>query len=265
MRLMRRDFSTAVRVALVSLVSVAAAQPARAQAVPPPAPPAQEPAAPAVEKADDLNSKVTAAVYFFRPDGPAFDLNLRHQFGSLTTWIGAFNDSDRGTIARLGAQDDFRRAWFHMVLTGEGSTDHTLVGQVSTELGKSTVAIVGYSRTNLGNFLDLNFDPNDSVQLGVGHKISSYDKIQAFTIFDVRFHTDQQHTHILWRHKLNAQNGITIDVLYKSGRMDNGEFIRDVGVGIYYDRPTWFWKVYYDPHVQFTDQTMVRTGIGRKF
>jgi hypothetical protein len=34
---------------------------------------------------------------------------------------------------------------------------------------------------------------------------------------------------------------------------------------LYYDRPRWFWKAYYDPYVNFTHQNMVRVGIGLKF
>jgi hypothetical protein len=114
-------------------------------------------------------------------------------------------------------------------------------------------------------FFDLFWDPSEAAQLGIGHKISNYDRIQAYTIFDVRLHTEQQNTHVLYRRKLNANNGITFDGVFKSGRSDSGKFIRDAGIGVYYDRPKWFWKLYYDPHVNFSDHTMVRTGIGIKF
>jgi len=70
---------------------------------------------------------------------------------------------------------------------------------------------------------------------------------------------------VLWRHKLNANNGITLDGVFKSGHGDSGEFIRAGSIGVYYDREKWFWKLYYDPHVNFSDHTMVRTGIGIKF
>jgi len=73
------------------------------------------------------------------------------------------------------------------------------------------------ARTNLRPFFDLFWDPGDSVQLGIGHRISNYDRIQAYTIFDVRLHTEQQNTHVLWRHKLNANNGITFDGVSRPG------------------------------------------------
>ena len=81
----------------------------------------------------------------------------------------------------------------------------------------------------------------------------------------LRLHTAQENTHVLYRHKLNRNNGITFDAVFKSGRIDSGKFIHTAGIGAYYDRPKWFWKLYFDPHVNFTDHRMVRTGIGFKF
>ncbi len=218
-----------------------------------------------VEDADEFKSKLTLGIYFTRGDR-AYDLNLRHQFGPLTAWIAGFYDPNSTKLIRVGGQYDYKRGWLHLVPSLEVSTNRAMSGSLSSELGSGkTIAIAGVSRTNLRAFFDLFWDPSDSVQLGIARKLSSYDRISAFTIFDVRLHTGQQNTHIVWRHKLNATNGITFDGLFKSGHTDSGEYIRNVGIGVYYDRPKWFWKLYYDPHVNFTDKTMVRTGIGLKF
>jgi len=218
-----------------------------------------------VENADEFKSKLTLGIYF-TPGARAYDLNLRHQFGPLTAWIAGFYDPKSNKLMRVGAQYDYRKGWLHLVPSLEVSTTRAMAGSLSSELGSGkTVAIVGVSRTNLRPFFDLFWDPGDSVQLGIAHRLSSYDRISAFTIFDVRLHTQQQNTHVLWRHKLNRNNGVTFDGLFKSGRAESGEFIRKVGIGVYYDRPKWFWKLYYDPHVNFTDRTMVRSGIGLKF
>ncbi len=218
-----------------------------------------------VEDADEFKSKLTLGLYFTRGDR-AYDLNLRHQFGPLTAWIAGFYDPNSTKLIRVGGQYDYKRGWLHLVPSLEVSTTRAMSGSLSSELGSGkTIAIAGVSRTNLRAFFDLFWDPSDSVQLGIARKLSSYDRISAFTIFDVRLHTGQQNTHIVWRHKLNATNGITFDGLFKSGHTDSREYIRNVGIGVYYDRPKWFWKLYYDPHVNFTDKTMVRTGIGLKF
>ena len=218
-----------------------------------------------IDKADEYKSKLTFGVYFLKGER-AYDLNLRHQFGPFTVWIAGFYDPKNNKLIRVGAQYDYKKAWFHFVPTLEVATSKAVSGSLYTELGSGkTFAIVGVSRTNLKAFFDLFWDPSESVQLGVGHKISDYNRIQVYTIFDVRLHTEQQNTHLLWRHKLNASNGITFDGVFKSGHTDSGQVIRNVGLGVYYDRPHWFWKLYYDPHVNFTSQTMVRTGIGLKF
>ena len=101
--------------------------------------------------------------------------------------------------------------------------------------------------------------------LGIGHRLSDYDRIQAFTVFDVRLHTGQQNTHVTYRHKINRNNGITFDGVFKSGHIDSGKYIHAAGIGAYYDRPKWFWKIYFDPYVNYTSHTMLRTGIGLKF
>ena len=218
-----------------------------------------------IERADDFKSKLTYAVYITDGEG-VYDLNLRHQFGSLTAWIAGYCDPQNTNELRVGAQYDYKKRWLHLVPTLEVATTKAVTGSLYSELGSGkTFAIAGVSRTNLKAFFDLYWDPSESVQLGVGHNISNYDRIQAYSIFDVRLHTGQQNTHVIWRHKLNANNGVTFDGVFKSGHEDSGAFIRAVGIGVYYDRPSWFWKLYYDPHVNFSANTMVRTGIGLKF
>jgi len=218
-----------------------------------------------IERSDEFKSKLTLGIYFTK-SGAAYDLNLRHQFGPLTAWIAGFYDRKSNRLVRVGAQYDYKKAWFHFVPTLEVATSKAVSASLYSEWGSgNTIFIAGVSRTNLKAFFDLFWDPSEAVQLGIGHKLSSYDRIQAYTIFDVRLHTEQQNTHVLWRRKLNRNNGITFDGVFKSGHEDSGKLIRAVGIGAYYDRPKWFWKLYYDPHVNFSSQTMVRTGIGLKF
>ena len=217
-----------------------------------------------VEKADELKSKLTFAVHF-TPGDQSYDLNFRHQFGPVVAWVAGFFDPNGISQARIGAECDFQRKWLLFIPTLEVGSNGAVAGQLYAELGYKNYAIVGYSETNLKDFFDLFWDPSESLQLGAGRKINNYDKLYGYIIFDVRLHTHQQHTHVLWRHRLNANNGITFDGLYKSGFADDGRYVRAVGLGIYYDRPRWFWKAYYDPYVNFTHQNMVRVGIGLKF
>ena len=226
--------------------------------------PPQQGQTPAIERADDKKSKITFAVYFLSNDRN-YDINLRHQFGHVVAWLAGFYDPKGDSQARIGAEYDFQHKWLLFIPTLEVGSNGALAGSLYAELGSKNYGIVGYSQTNLKPFNDLFFDPSESLQLGAGRKINQYDKIYGYTIFDVRLHTHQQDTHVLWRHKLNSANGITVDGLYKSGHGDDGAYVRAVGIGVYYDRPSWFWKAYYDPHVNFSSQTMVRAGVGLKF
>ena len=168
-----------------------------------------------IENADEFKSKLTLGIYFIT-GAQAYDLNLRHQFGPVTAWIAGYKDTNGNQLIRVGGQYDYHKAWFHFVPTGEIETTKGASLSLYSELGHNTVAIVGYSRTNLKTFFDLFWDPGDAMQLGVAHKISSYDRIQAYTIFDVRLHTAQENTHVLYRHKVDRNNGVTFDAVFKS-------------------------------------------------
>src|SRR5262249_28859430 len=219
---------------------------------------------PPIQHADELKSKITFAVYLLSGDRN-YDLNVRHQFGHVVAWVAGFVDPKGDSQGRVGGEYDFQHKWLLLIPTFEVGTNGALAGSVYAEVGTKNYAILGWSETNLKPFNDLFFDPTESVQLGFGHKVNTYDRIYGYSIFDVRLGTGQQDTHLLWRHRPNERNGITFDALFKSGRTDDRQYIHSFGIGVYYDRPKWFWKAYYDPHVNFTRSTMVRTGIGLKF
>ncbi len=221
------------------------------------------PAAP-VERADDLRNKLTASVYLL-PSNQNYDLNVRHKFGAAVGWLGSFVDATGQGQARVGGEYDFQRGPVLVVPTLQIGSNGLVAGQLYSELGGRAYAIAGYSRTNLKPFYNLSFDPNESVQLGGGWHVSGYDRVYGFVIFDVRLHTSQEDTHVLWRHRLDAKDGVTLDALFKSGRLEDGRKVDAAGVGVYFDRPTWFVKAYYDPFVNFTADRMLRVGVGCKF
>ncbi|HYL99663.1 MAG TPA: hypothetical protein VEZ90_11970 [Blastocatellia bacterium] len=225
---------------------------------------ADKKAEPPIQRADELKSKVTLGIYA-ADGGVIYDVNLRHQFGNVTAWVAGFIDPKAIRQARVGAEYDYDSKWLRLKPTLEVGSNGGIIAYCDAEVGDKTYAIGGISRTNNVALQDLYFDPNDSVMLGAGRKFGDYSRIYLQTIFDVRFHTGQQDTHLIWRHRIDEKNAITIDALFKSGHTDYGAYIRSAGLGLYYDRPSWFWKLYYDPHVNFTRPSMVRFGIGLKF
>jgi hypothetical protein len=225
-----------------------------------PSPPAVSP----VEQADDRPWKATGSLYLL-PEDRNEDLNLKREVSNVGAWVGVFHDPQTVTVARVGGELDWHAGPALVVPTVQAATNGLKAGQFYAELGGKTYAIVGASRTNLRPFYNLSFDPNESVQLGLGRHLSRFDKVYAFTIFDVRLHTGQQNTHVLWRHRLSPTTGLTWDALYKSGEIDSGRTVHAVGLGAYLDRSRWFLKAYFDPYVNFTAASMVRLGLGAKF
>lgn len=225
---------------------------------------AQPAASTPVERADDLTSKATASVYFISGDVDV-DLNVRHKFGNLVGWLGGFIAPHDESIGRLGVEYDFQREGLLVIPTLQLGSNGLVAGSLYAEIGGRLFGIAGYSQTNERSFFTLAFDPNESVQLGAGLHLSGYDRLVAYTIFDVRLHTRQQDTHLLWRHRLDTSNGVTMDLLYKSGDLDEGGYVKAFGISLYWDRPTWFVRAAYDPYVNFSEATMLRVGAGYKF
>ena len=208
--------------------------------------------------------KLTVAVYRAAGD-TSYDANLRGKFGDFVAWVGGYDDPRGGDQARVGADYDLERLRALVVPSLQLASNGFVQGAVYAELGGRTHAIVGYSRTNLKPYFTLAFDPNDSVQLGAGRVTRHGGRIDVFTIADIRLGTAQQDTHLFWRRMIPHANRITVDLVYKSGHTDDGEFVRGMGVTGTFDRPRWFIRAAYDPHVNFTPDTMVRLGGGWRF
>ncbi len=199
------------------------ASPARPQSVDAPKDVQSPPPAP-VERSDDRRTKVTASVYLL-PSDQNYDLNLRHKLGAIVAWIGNFVDAHGQGQARVGAEYDYQHGRLLVVPTLQVGSNGLVAGSLYGEWGSALYAIGGLSRTNLKPFYNLSFDPNESIQLGAGWHVTGYDRLYGFVIFDVRLHTSQQDSHVLWRHRLDARDGLTVDVLYKSGRRDDGRSV----------------------------------------
>ncbi len=213
--------------------------------------------------ADDFASKLTIGVYSEGPD-TVYDLNLRHQTGNWTNWIGTFVTAERHVQGRIGSQYNWQHDPVLVQASLQTGTTHFLVGQLYSELGGGEwFGIGGYSRTNLREQNDLTFDPNDSGQIGAGFRRGN-DRVAVYTIRDIRLHTRQQHTHAIWRRRLTPTTAVTFDSIYISGLTDSGRFVHTAGGGIYVDH-AWFAKLYYDPTGNFSDRRQVRLSFGKKF
>jgi hypothetical protein len=130
-------------------------------------------------------------------------------------------------------------------------------------MGAAWYTFVSFGRTDARPYFNLNFDPNDALTFGAGHRASDGATYAAFVVADDRFHTGQRDWH------LNAQipfgsSHATLDLLYKTGLSEAGP-IAAWGFSVNYEWPRWFLRVAYDPYQNFSDQDAWRLAAGVRF
>jgi len=214
--------------------------------------------------AQDYNGKLTAAVY--TADGQVTsDLNVRYSSHQWTGWVGWYGPQGDIRQSRAGIEYDLKREWLVLVPSVQVASRSFAGGSVYSETGRRLYVIAGASRTNLKPYANLTFDPNESWQLGGGVHIGKADSVAAFAIWDNRLDTGQQNSHVVIRHYLPRARRLTLDVSYKSGRDDEGTYLRGSGEAMEYDWQRWFVKLARDQHANFTVPTMWRAGGGLRF
>jgi hypothetical protein len=207
--------------------------------------------------------KATVGVYDTAGD-VTFDLNLRRKLGDFNVWLGSYIDPKEESVARVGTDYTFQSLWLRATPGVQWATNGFFGGSIYGELGSDVFLIAGFSETNLKPSFNLTFDPNESVQLGAGAALGR-DRLSAFVIFDVRLGTGQQNSHLVWRHWIDEERRLTVDVLYKSGHTDTGEFVRGTGLTVTYDFAPYFVRLAYDAYANFGDDTMWRLAGGFRF
>ena len=226
-------------------------------------------AAPA-QAADDAAAeakrfKFTFGSYRSSDDNPARDANLRATQGAFTSWLGVYQDSNglrqwRSGLEWRGSGDVVRP-----LLSLQSASGGVLVGAASAELGGDTFAVVGWGRTNLRPYVNLNYDPNDATTLGVGTRAWTGTELSLFQVRDDRLHTGQQVTHAVWRQHLANGQRLTLDVFYKQGLIDSGDRVHATSLSIGWDGASTFVRWAHDPYAGFARPTQNRLSIGFRF
>lgn len=209
--------------------------------------------------------KLTTGLYQYSGTGQAVDINLRHTSGVGNVWLGHYV-----SWAHELTQD--RAGWDHVYPAGiirimpslQLASGGAWNGSVGVETGESWYAGTGIGRTNLRDSVSLNFDPNDSYSISGGYRWQGAASLSFLLVRDNRLHPDQQHLHLIYRTPLADAHRLTIDILLKSGLVDD-EKIERAGLSITYDWPRWFVRVTYDPNANFTPQDLLRLVTGARF
>jgi hypothetical protein len=219
---------------------------------------------PAYAQGEAHQGKLTVGVYSADAHTTT-DVNVRYSAGSWTGWLGWYGPQSDVRQGRAGLEYDLRRRWIVLIPSVQVASASFVGGSIYSEIGRSLFAIAGVSRTNLQPYTNLNFDPNESSQLGAGAHFGRADTVAAYVIWDNRLATAQQNSHVVIRHDFAGPHRLTLDASYKSGRDDTGAFVRGTAVSTEVDWERWFVKAARDAHVNYTPETMWRFGGGMRF
>ena len=213
-----------------------------------------------------LTFKLTPSYYRISDGNNAADLNLRAEYGTQHyAWIGYYQDHQGFAQTRAGYENHADFGYVRTITSAQVATRGFLGGSLTAEVGGDTYAILGWGRTNLRDYYNLNFDPNDAVTLGVGTRAIANTELSLFTILDDRLGTGQRVTHLLARKELAHQQRLTLDMTHKSGQSTAGNYVAGNGLALTYDFEPWFVRVAYDPYVNFTENRMTLFALGHRF
>jgi hypothetical protein len=219
--------------------------------------------------------KLTPSTYRETAARSAYDLNLRGNRDNDTFWIAHYQRDSEFSQTRAGYEYQLAVPVGRAILSGQYASHGFWGGSVTLEAGASPVsatnryvALLGWGRTNLKPYYNLNFDPNDSVLIGAGWRSDDDTAVTLYQIRDDRLETGQRVTHFVWRKKSGPVSRWTADVFHKTGKSDpapESETFRATGFALTYDRAPWFARFARDPKVNFTNSDMLRLAIGVRF
>jgi hypothetical protein len=255
---------SAVMAGLISCAAVAQITPQIADK------PADTPVDKAAPADDGPRFKLTTGFYGLSgadlPASRALDVNLRYATAAIgDLWLGTYRSPSLAlTQTRAGWDNTYKVGATRFTPSLQTASGGFWGGSVNVETGDSLYVGVGFGRTNLRNYVNLNFDPNDAYMLSTGYRWQDARSLGLQLVRDNRQNPDQQHLHLVYRTPFAEHERLTLDALYKKGLV-LGEPIRRVGLSATYDWPRYFARVAYDPKVNFTPQNMWRVQVGTRF
>jgi hypothetical protein len=218
--------------------------------------------------ASGVTLKLTPTYYHNSSTNPAWDINLRGSLGAHNAWVGHYQQHQDFRQVRLGYDYTWDAPFGKLIPSVQYATHGFWGGSLNAEIGERNYALLGFGRTNLKPYYNLNFDPNDAITVGIGTRALPRTTLSLYQIRDDRLHTGQRITHLVARYKPSDKTRWTLDVFHKSGRTDadpSSEVLRGTGAAVTYDFEPYFVRVANDPYVNFTTNHMVRVAAGMRF
>lgn len=201
------------------------------------------------------------------PDGE--DLNLRGNTERLAFWVGGYRQADGFRQARAGAEWQQAVAYGRVIASAQAAAGGFLGASLTWELpvaGEHGSVLLGWGRTNTRPYVNLNFDPNDSLLVGGSWRIDPATQLTIFHLWDDRLGTGQRITHAVIRREMGERNLLTVDVFDRRGRTDaDSPWHRGGGLGLTWDRAGWFVRVVRDASANYDGAVMTRLSVGLRF
>jgi hypothetical protein len=214
---------------------------------------------------DKISFKLTPSWYRSDDGTRAGDINLRANTETQTAWLGYYRDKTSFSQTRVGYENKIDSGWLRTVLSAQVASGGFVGGSITAEIGGETYGIVGFGRTNLRDYYNLNFDPNDAITLGAGTRALEDTELTLFYLWDDRLHTQQRVTHAIIRKKFANKQRLTLDISLKSGLTTEDNFVRGYAATLTYDFKQYFLRVARDEYVNFSPTAQYRVSLGARF
>jgi hypothetical protein len=223
----------------------------------------------AEDAAKPISYKLTAGHYQLSggglPKAAGLDVNLRATGSFGNAWLGWYGSVSQDIRqVRAGWDSSYKLGLVRLTPSLQIASGGFVGGSLSVETGDTWFVGAGAGRTNLRNYANLNFDPNDAWMLSGGYRWADNQSLALQVVRDNRLNPDQQNTHLVYRTPFNGADRLTLDLLQKKGLV-GGVPISRFGLSVGYDWPRYFVRVAWDPQVNFTAQDMLRLSAGVRF
>lgn len=221
---------------------------------------------------DQLSLKLTPSVYQNSNQAAAVDANMRGNLGSHVVWLGHYRQGESTDNAefiqtRVGYEYSIPMPFGQLTPSVQAASKGFYGGSVTAQIGgQDLFGILGFGRTNLKPYYNLNFDPNDAITLGLAARLPDKALLSFFVVRDDRLSTGQNVTHLVWRKNISDHQRITIDSAYKNGREEAGSDVvkgRMLSLGL--DHHQFFIKIARDQKVNFSLNDQTRISVGMRF
>lgn len=199
------------------------------------------------------------------------DVNVRGSAGDTRFWVGYYQEPTDFKQSRFGIEQATGLASYGKLISSVQVASGGFLGGSLTWDGKQDNVdgwspLLGWGRTNAKPYVNLNFDPNDSLLWGGTYSQRQMGQISLYQIFDDRFNTSQRVTHLVWRGSLPNSVSLVVDAFHRSGATEAGEAkVSGNGLATTVELRDYFVRFAYDQKANYTQANITRLAVGFRY